>query len=85
MIPLCKNCCYCLDRKRALPADPEDPQRYLCREPDNVDLVTGAALDIPCYDMRGGRCGRAGALFKAAPGAAPSINLRSRGALPLSG
>jgi hypothetical protein len=82
MIPLCKNCCYCLHKPVS---GVGGLQNYLCREPENIDLVTGSMLDIPCYDMRGGRCGRAGALFKAAPGEAPSINLRSRGALPLSG
>jgi len=82
MILLCKNCCYFLDKPVS---DPEDPLRYLCREPGNINVVTGAEIDVPCGDMRGGRCGRAAALFKAAPGKSSSINLASRGALPLSG
>jgi hypothetical protein len=81
MILLCKNCVYCRQQPHA---DQQEPLRYLCQEPDNVDLVTGAMLVIPCYDMRGGRCGRAAALFKAAPGKSSSINLATRGAIPLS-
>jgi hypothetical protein len=77
MIPLCKNCVYC--RQQPYP----DQHEYLCREPGNIDVVTGVELDVPCYDSRGGRCGRDGVLFKAAPGEA-SINLATRGALPLS-